>query len=273
MFERRGFLGQIPIAGTINLGQTANSVAQMRQLLREYSQQEQYYRNLAKDDPDYTDTANWYENLLNEAQASLTRTIQQGLQQQGVSPQGYVPPSMTTGQPYQSYPMVHMTPISPSPLMNELKMSTDLGPITLPPEGWTPLPPPSRPPVETPGTPPSLPPSSPTELPLKTSNPFEGGNPFGGETSRLPVPTGAPSGPVQQMNENPYSWNAVTGNRAADCAPPSIPDGKGGCMPGVQTGRGGGGYGGIINMGPSGAVPFGMGRAMLGRVQLVRRGF
>lgn len=63
------------------------------------------------------------------------------------------------------------------------------------------------------------------------------------------------------------------------------PAGEGGCPPGqyrptwsarcVPKGDGGfggfGGYGGIINMGPSGGVPFTMGRAMLGRVRLVRR--
>lgn len=69
---------------------------------------------------------------------------------------------------------------------------------------------------------------------------------------------------VQQMNENPYSWNAASGQSRADCAPPSMPDGKGGCIPGVQTERGRG-YGGLLNTamnfaGGGRATPFTMGR-------------
>jgi hypothetical protein len=58
------------------------------------------------------------------------------------------------------------------------------------------------------------------------------------------------------------------------------PPGAGWCVPKpMQTGynpyfRGNyGGFGGLVNMGPSGGVPFTMGRAMLGQVRLVRRPF
>lgn len=60
-----------------------------------------------------------------------------------------------------------------------------------------------------------------------------------------------------------------------------VPTGENGCPPGqyrptwsvrcVPKGGGFGGFGGIANMAPSGAVPFTMGRAMLGQVRLVRR--
>lgn len=74
----------------------------------------------------------------------------------------YVPPSMTTEQAYQSYEMVRMKPnkLVPSSLMNELKVSTDLGPLDLQSGGGLPTPtptpssPPSRPAVATPGSPP-----------------------------------------------------------------------------------------------------------------------
>ena len=60
------------------------------------------------------------------------------------------------------------------------------------------------------------------------------------------------------------------------------PEGEGGCPPGqyrptwsvrcVPKGDGGfGGYGGLVDMAPTVAPSFAMGRAMLGRVRLVRR--
>jgi hypothetical protein len=73
------------------------------------------------------------------------------------------------------------------------------------------------------------------------------------------VPTQSSFAPSQQMNQQMYSWN----RGPADCRPPSIPDGQGGCRPGVET-EGGRGYGNLINsalnLGPStSTAAFGMG--------------
>lgn len=86
-----------------------------------------------------------------------------------------------------------------------------------------PAPPPPRPPVETPGHekefkwPPSMPYYPPN---FKQSS---------------MTPTESSSSQVPQINEKLDTGNRATGKSAAICAPPSMPDGNGGCIPGVPS--------------------------------------
>ncbi len=82
--------------GTRVLGQDANTIAQYRQLMRQYCGQADYYESLAQSDPGFQDTADWYRSLCNEVVAALPRAIQQMQQQEGLSGKA---PSAGLGRP------------------------------------------------------------------------------------------------------------------------------------------------------------------------------
>lgn len=293
------YLGQVPLVSRNSLGQ----VSGLEQLAKELKELESYLQNYCGTDPvfDCDRVRARFDSLLgayNELKESIEKKKQAPFRMTPPPTPALPPRQAMTEEPYQSYPMVRMTPsLQPRRPIGGMPVETPSGFMPVGPTGMGPLsppgtqPPPTPPPVITPSgggrTPPPPVPPVITGGFAETPSGYMPVGPAGTGTSPVEpgplsetggrcIPPSIPDGrggcmtsslddrfamtkPIE-MTQNPYSWN----KEPADCAPPMIPDASGrGCIPGVDTGYKGG-YGGLLNvasMAPmTSAVSFGMGR-------------